>query len=154
MKVLSVKNPWAYLIIFGFDFGPEIGGFKLKDIENRTWETKYRGPLLIHVSKNFDKNAWDNDPFNVKWADYNGCIIGQVSLVDCIRNSTSRWAEQGLWHWVLEDPRPCQPIPAKGSLGLWEYTGKIKPLKQEQEGTDIKIQKQFDFEESEYANGK
>jgi hypothetical protein len=135
MKVLSVKNPWAYLIIYGFDFGAPMGGFKIKDVENRTWETKYRGPLLIHASKNFDRDAWwDNIPYDIKWADYNGHIIGQVNLVDCIRNSTSRWAEKGLWHWVLKDPKPCEPIPIKGSLGLWEYTGEIKPLKQEQDG--------------------
>jgi hypothetical protein len=126
MKVLTVKNPWAYLIIYGFDFGPEMGGFKIKDVENRTWETMYRGSLLIHASKNFDENAyWDIRPFNVKWADYNGHIIGRANLADCVKDSKSRWAEPGLWHWVLKDPRPCKPVPAKGALGLWEYTGEI-----------------------------
>jgi hypothetical protein len=123
VKVLSVKNPWAYLIIHGFDFGPDMGGYIQKDVENRTWETKYRGPLLIHASKNFDQNAyWDMRPWNVKWADYNGKIIGKVELVDCIRDSASRWAEKGLWHWVLKNPIPVDPIPVKGSLGLWEYS--------------------------------
>jgi hypothetical protein len=133
MKALSVKNPWAYLIIYGYDFGLEIGGFKIKDVENRTWETSYRGPILIHCSKNLDGDVpWDRLPYNIKWANYNGHIIGTINLVDCIRNSESRWAEPGLWHWVLKDPKPCQPVPAKGSLGLWEYTGEINPLKQEQ----------------------
>jgi hypothetical protein len=126
MKVLSVKNPWAYLIIFGFDFGPELGGLKIKDVENRTWYTGYRGPLLIHCSKNLDSNIpWDRLPYGVNWKEYNRCIIGEVNLVDCIKNSKSRWAEPGLWHWVLKDPRPCKPIPAKGLLGLWEYTGEV-----------------------------
>lgn len=39
VKVLSVKNPYAYLIIQGG-----------KDVENRTWTTDYRGRLYIHVS--------------------------------------------------------------------------------------------------------
>ncbi|MEL3899305.1 ASCH domain-containing protein [Treponema phagedenis] len=39
VKVLSVKNPFAYLIMQGG-----------KDIENRTWKTDYRGRLYIHVS--------------------------------------------------------------------------------------------------------
>lgn len=39
VKVLSVKNTFAYLIIYGG-----------KDIENRTWNTDYRGRLYIHVS--------------------------------------------------------------------------------------------------------
>jgi hypothetical protein len=127
VKVLSVKNPWAYLIIYGFDFGPDMGGHIKKDVENRTWETKYRGPLLIHASKTFDQNAyWDRRPWNIKWDDYNGHIIGKVELIDCVKDSTSRWAEKGLWHWVLEDPRPCKSIPVKGSLGLWEYTGELE----------------------------
>ena len=39
VKVLSVKNPFAYLILQGG-----------KDVENRTWTTDYRGRLYIHVS--------------------------------------------------------------------------------------------------------
>jgi hypothetical protein len=132
MKVLSVKNPWAYLIVYGFDFGNKTGGFKIKDVENRTWETKYRGPLLIHCSKNLDANfPRENLLHRVNWKNYNGHIIGRVNLVDCVRNSKSLWAEQGFWHWVLKDPQPIRTIPANGSLGLWEYTGEIYPLKQE-----------------------
>jgi hypothetical protein len=131
MKVLSVKNPWAYLIIYGLDFERDMRYVK-KDVENRTWVTKYRGPLLIHASKKFQTAWWDRKPWNVKWDDYNGHIIGAVELIDCIQDSTSRWAEKGLWHWILKDPKPCRPIPVKGSLGLWEYTGEIELLKQEQ----------------------
>ena len=39
VKVLSVKNPFAYWILQGG-----------KDVENRTWTTDYRGRLYIHVS--------------------------------------------------------------------------------------------------------
>ena len=39
VKVLSIKNPYAYLIIQGG-----------KDVENRTWTIDYRGRLYIHVS--------------------------------------------------------------------------------------------------------
>jgi hypothetical protein len=149
VKVLSVKNPWAYLIIYGFDFGPDIGGYIKKDVENRTWGTTYRGPLLIHASKTFDQNAyWDRSPWNIDWTDYNGHIIGKVELVDCIHDSTSRWAEPGLWHWVLKDPMPCRPVPAKGSLGLWEYTVEIELLKQEQ-GGDMR---EFNFTEGEHES--
>ena len=34
MKALTIKQPWASLIVHG-----------IKDIENRTWRTDYRGPL-------------------------------------------------------------------------------------------------------------
>lgn len=39
MKTLSIMNPLSLLVVSG-----------LKDIENRTWKTDYRGPLLIHSS--------------------------------------------------------------------------------------------------------
>jgi hypothetical protein len=125
-KVLSIKNPWAYFIIYGFE---EMAGQKIKDVENRTWYTDYRGPLLIHCSKKVDAGIpCDELPHGVNWQDYNECIIGQVNLVECVKNSKSPWAENGLWHWVLKDPTPCKPIPVKGSLGLWEYTGEIMEI--------------------------
>jgi hypothetical protein len=38
MKILSVRQPWASLIVNGF-----------KDVENRTWPTRYRGRILVHA---------------------------------------------------------------------------------------------------------
>ncbi len=38
MKVLSIKSGLAYLVCAG-----------IKDVENRTWKTDYRGKLLIHA---------------------------------------------------------------------------------------------------------
>lgn len=28
----------------------------------------------------------------------------------------------GRWAWLLEDIKPCGPVPAKGKQGLWEWT--------------------------------
>jgi hypothetical protein len=121
MKALSIIMPWPWLILCHG-----------KDIENRSWKTDYRGRILIHASKKPDYNliqilsryhaAPTNDELKqiFEWC---GCIVGSVELVDCVENSNSRWAEDGLWHWVLKDPRPCKPIPVKGTLGLWEYNG-------------------------------
>lgn len=39
VKCLSIKNPYAYLIAAG-----------IKDVENRTWTTKYRGTIYLHAS--------------------------------------------------------------------------------------------------------
>ena len=41
LKVIVVRQPWAWLIVHGF-----------KDIENRSWKTRYRGTLLIQASAN------------------------------------------------------------------------------------------------------
>ena len=45
MKALSVRQPWAELIVAG-----------LKDVENRTWRTDYRGPVLIHAGMKIEPN--------------------------------------------------------------------------------------------------
>lgn len=39
-KVLTINNPSAYFVAAG-----------LKDVENRTWWTDYRGRMLIHANK-------------------------------------------------------------------------------------------------------
>jgi hypothetical protein len=40
IKCISIRQPWAWLIINGE-----------KRIENRTWKSRYTGPLLIHAAK-------------------------------------------------------------------------------------------------------
>jgi hypothetical protein len=51
LPALSVRQPWAWLIVNG-----------LKDIENRPRRTLHRGPLLIHAGLNLDgyteNTAW------------------------------------------------------------------------------------------------
>ena len=53
MKIISIKQPWASLIIAG---GTNIrtGAIDQKNIENRTWSTSYRGPVLVHASLRAD----------------------------------------------------------------------------------------------------
>ena len=46
MKVLTIKQPWATLIMQ-----------KDKEYEFRSWKTQYRGDLLIHAGKGIDKEA-------------------------------------------------------------------------------------------------
>jgi hypothetical protein len=126
MKALSVIMPWPYFIM-------ECG----KDVENRTWSTNYRGTILIHCSKKPDpnyrqifaeyaeewlENGLSNDTIEMLIEKYCGHIVGTVKLVDCVQDSNSEWAEPGMWHWVLKNPVLFkEPIPARGSLGLWEY---------------------------------
>ena len=47
MKCISIRQPWAWLIIKG-----------VKPVENRTWSSSYRGPLLIHASLTFDWSGY------------------------------------------------------------------------------------------------
>lgn len=133
MKALSVKQPWAYLICSG-----------LKDVENRTWPTKFRGRVLIHAptSKNTQKLTTDQfhevlckaGPEMEKHCQ-KSAIIGSVEIVDCVLNYDSIWAEKTntttlgecekgvtIYNWVLANPVLfANPIPAKGMLSFWEY---------------------------------
>lgn len=64
MKVLTIKEPWATLIIEGY-----------KKYEFRSWKTNYRGKILIHAGKSIDKKGKE------RFKDYNlnyscGEIIG------------------------------------------------------------------------------
>ncbi len=134
MKVISIKQPWAYAIL-------NLG----KDIENRTWTTPYRGRLLIHASKSvclggmrFLANLIEQDKLNNvepekltliqdiltkgKKGLIFGAIIGSVDLVDVTQNHSSIWAIHDQYHWVLENPQLLEnPIFINGKLGLWDY---------------------------------
>lgn len=107
MKAISIKQPWASLICSG-----------IKDIENRTWKTNFRGKVLIHASAkpwNYNKlchyltNYLDNENlelqkiirdnnFSSRWIESlpTSAIIGSVEIVDCIVNHPSIWAEKSL----------------------------------------------------------
>jgi hypothetical protein len=91
----------------------------IKDVENRTWRTNYRGRLVIHAGSGIDREGMNEHGRLLD--DYpHGAILGTVELIDCVRDSTSPWAIADNWHWLLADPRPfVMPIPATGRLGLW-----------------------------------
>ena len=117
MLSLTVKAPWAWAIIHAG-----------KDVENRTWSTSCRGPLAIHAGLGCTRtyHAWASG-----WmaaigvvaptldALAKGCVIGTVEVADCVRDSGRRWGMPDNWHWILSDPKPCQPRFVRGSLGLW-----------------------------------
>jgi len=133
MKALSIKQPWAYLIAAG-----------IKDIENRTWKTNYRGKFLIHAPQKAEKlhllelfTANQRALLNNKRDITNhsvltyivmrkyllSSIIGECEIVDCIQNSKSVWAESGCWHFILKNAmlydKPIMNI--KGALNFWNY---------------------------------
>lgn len=124
MKVISIKEPWASLIINGY-----------KEYEFRTWKTKYRGKILIHASKTPDKKALDR--FKSLNLNYQyGCIVGEVEIVDCIvindelnkellnKNELVYGAtlDRTGYAWKLENiEKYSKLIPINGKLGLWEY---------------------------------
>lgn len=128
MKALSIIQPWTSLIATG-----------IKDIENRTWRTNFRGEFLLHASARHLHDGWEAlnedqrkaaerliQPFgtvnDVRLLPVSA-IIGKATLTDCVQNHSSVWAEKGVWNWVLKDvvlfERPI--LNVKGKLGFWEF---------------------------------
>ena len=145
-KVLTVKQPWSYLICSG-----------IKDIENRTWKCpkKYIGErVLIHASadKKLNLSALTGEQYEdacnkFDWKETRSvdrwdrsAIIGSVEIVDCVINHPSVWAEKTevindseftflpaygkkIYNWVLANPvlfdNPI--LNVKGKLGFWDY---------------------------------
>lgn len=125
MRVLTVRQPWAWAIIHG-----------QKSVENRSRNIagSYRGPVAIHAGLGLSAEGWaDRKVQDAMTAaggipDWHvtGRVIGVVDLVGahapdaCTRGWCSPWAMENHHHLVLANPRPlATPIPAKGRLGLW-----------------------------------
>jgi len=125
MLALSIKQPWAWLIANG-----------IKDVENRTWKTDFRGKILIHSGKNHSLNGMQLSRYQVNCI-YRKCMekalelpededlklggfIGIVEIIDCIKNHPSIWAEPDKWHWVLKNPEVIAFKKYKGKLKLFQ----------------------------------
>lgn len=122
--VISVRQPWAWLIMHGG-----------KDIENRSWPTKVRGRVFIHAAKGVIKRDWKDawdfvrhvapDVWNRACQEIKagtierGGIIGSVEIVDCVDQSDSPWY-MGQYGFVLRDPEPMPFEPMKGRLGFFK----------------------------------
>lgn len=111
MKALSIRQPWAWAIMSG-----------QKTIENRTWRTTYRGALLIHAGRTFDRDGLDHLR-DVPELLQLGALLGTVRLVDClpIRDAPKIDHAHGPWCWILESPHAfAAPILYRGQLGLFD----------------------------------
>ncbi len=126
MKALSIRQPWAWLII-------NAG----KDIENRTWHTNFRGKVLIHAGKTMTRADYEAaalfcmglpvDPFTQDFffPTFNGLksqlggIVGEVEIVDCVSWSNSQWF-MGDYGFVLRNAKPLQFTPCKGALSFFD----------------------------------
>lgn len=128
MKALTIKEPWATLIIEGY-----------KKYEFRSWKTNYRGKILIHAGLSLEKNMIEI--FEKYDLDYKfGYIIGEAEIVDCILVDEKfneklskinplvygKINHMETYGWKLENVKKYdKPIPCKGKLGLWNYEGDI-----------------------------
>ena len=148
MNALSFKQPWASLVVRGMpimekvDTGRGDGSYGvrgtnkvvLKDIDNRSWKTEFRGRIYVHASKKTD----DLEPcldflvgkmgfpvllvmefFSPVFAP-RGYILGEVDVVDCVQESPSPWFV-GPFGLVLRNPTYYRtPVKCPGRLYFFE----------------------------------
>ena len=123
MKALTIKQPWATLIMQGD-----------KRFEFRSWKTNFRGDVLIHAGKGLDKEAVvrlkkylpDELPM--------GKILGKVTITDCIpmsdefakmlsKENSDIYTSHSFsnnYGFKIENVEVFDtPIDAKGQLGFW-----------------------------------
>jgi hypothetical protein len=117
-----VRQPYAWLIVNGH-----------KDVENRTWATRHRGPLLVHAGTS--KAHLGEKEINRVERKYGiklprkfvrGGVVGLVEVVDCSTRSGSPWHDRGAVGWILAKPRTLPFRPCKGALNLFRPKLKAK----------------------------
>ncbi|MBP7583460.1 MAG: ASCH domain-containing protein [Spirochaetes bacterium] len=121
MKAISIRQPWAELIIRG-----------IKDVENRSWFTEHRGLLAIHAARTFYFNL-DNKAEREEWEELRdeygldkdklvyGALVGTVEVVEVTKQVKSKWHVQGSWGWYVTNAKRLEkPVPVRGMPGLFE----------------------------------
>ncbi len=124
MKTLSIKQPWAELILQG-----------KKTIELRSWNTKFRGEFFIHASLAPDKRIMQHFGFSDLPC---GAIVGKAVLIDVKKyenkedfsldqNKHQATSDFGEYGFILENVSRLEtPIIAKGKLGFWNFNDNSK----------------------------
>lgn len=122
VMALSLHQPWAWAILHAG-----------KRVENRTWKTDYRGPLVIHAAQTRRSMRHGlgvlgrlhacgvfDAMLDVKRLPY-GALVGVCELVDVVPiawRATDAWA-CGPWCWLLEEVRTIEPVAWRGAQGLF-----------------------------------
>ena len=121
MKALSIRQPWAWLIVNGH-----------KRFENRDWKPnnpcrRFRGPVLIHASKGMTRDEYvmgkiTAEEQGIELPEFDelerGGIVGRTEIVawhDKAPNMPFAFTS-GL---ELRNSMPCHFTPVKGALGFF-----------------------------------
>lgn len=131
-RMLTLRQPWAWLVVFGG-----------KNVENRSWGTEYRGPILIHAGKEMTRAEYrkaheyalryDIEIPDAEALDFGG-VVGIADLVDIVspQSIDPKTLARRRWHmrpedapsgkpqfgWLLQDITPVEFIPCQGAQGL------------------------------------
>lgn len=123
MKVLTIRQPWATLIMQGN-----------KRFEFRSWKTNFRGEFLIHAGKGIDKEAVERLKKYLPEELPLGKILGKATLTNCIamneelaemldKENNDIYTSHSFsnnYAFQLENVQKFDnPIEVKGQLGFW-----------------------------------
>jgi hypothetical protein len=99
LKAISIRQPWAWLIVNGY-----------KDIENRIWAAKLRGPVLIHAGQSKSNTTPEALAYikrkyrvpNLPDTFETGGIVGIAEITDCVECHRFKWFQGtlGLGHFM------------------------------------------------------
>ncbi|MCC7437321.1 MAG: hypothetical protein IT211_02375 [Armatimonadetes bacterium] len=144
-KTISIREPFISLMVHGAtyegiaslpkryasDFVPSSGS---KDLEVRSWQTNYRGPILLHASR--DKTTLEYFGCKAEAFPHRGCVVAIANLIDVRPMRKQDVARSGgsydssCFVWELADITPITPTPVLGKVGFF-YIG--LPNQQEKE---------------------
>jgi hypothetical protein len=129
MKAICVRQPWAWLLFHG------------KPVENRTWFTAYRGPLVIIASKEMSDAEWVAARlfvagFDAKLADCIpprhlltfGAALGSVHQIGCVKRHESPFFCGPFGHVYAIPQLFPEPVPvSRGQLGIFNWRVEDEP---------------------------
>ncbi len=129
VQCISIRQPWTWILTH-----PEVVqscGIPPKEVENREWFTRYRGPIYLHAGSQVDESLFDTAGQLDHWywqqrfgergvqlaqkmpqtsAAYpRKAIVGKAELVDVVTAHNSPWFV-GRYGLVLEKLQPFGPI--------------------------------------------
>jgi activating signal cointegrator 1 len=134
MRAITIWQPYATLIVLG-----------MKEFETRGWSTSYRGPLIIHAAKVWNKARMADTHRILEFMRQDGLkaqaekvaasivgspgkVLGVVNLTDCnpmmdggsdLENEVGFFGE-GRFGWKCENPKAfAKPTSVVGKQGLW-----------------------------------
>jgi activating signal cointegrator 1 len=133
VKALSVLQPWAQLLVTGE-----------KKLETRSWQTNYRGIILIHAGRRFPESTRDLctiEPFYSALKHFGkssltvGAILGYATLEAIYNVEEVNVSEQeqtfgdfrpGRYAWCMSAPHVLStPITMPGKLGIFEINNAV-----------------------------
>ena len=138
MRAISLWQPWATAVAVGS-----------KHIETRHWATAYRGPLVIHAAKRWDREQREFASVEMSLGRLPrrvplGALVAVCRLADCIPTEDLMAArsafgvtpieriygnyEPGRFGWLLEDIRALpEPIGFRGGQSFFTVPDEVFP---------------------------